>query len=200
MGTAAEGGDCVSAGSAPGDGCADGPHPGAQAGGAHSAADKPLPISPPRRVPVQAVHAVPSPAAQHAPLEQYSVTLLPPGHPLCVGSPFEAPAAAAALGLHQRSCSGLSGEERPISPEELVYALPAEVVPAPPPPVAAYGRLVAYYLPQQQQVPQRHMSSVGPVAAVSATAAMHHHRGILLHPQPSLYSAPSPFASGLFLG
>ncbi len=200
VGTAQEGEDCVSAGSAPGDTCAAAPHPGAQPGGAQSMAAKPLPISPPRRVPVHTAHAVPSPVAlqAQAPWEQHCVSLLPPGHPLCISSPFAAPAAAAALGLQQPCFSSLSDEERPISPEELVYALPAEAVPAPPPAVAGYGRLLAYCLPQQP-VPQLHMSSVGPAAA-SATAAMHHHRGILLHPQPSLNAAASPFANGLFLG
>lgn len=204
VGTAQEAEDCVSAGSAPGDACGPAPAPApgqAPPGGAQSAAGKPLPGSPPRRVLVQSAHTVPSPAAAQAPGELHCVSLLPPGHLHCPSSPFASPAAAAALGLHQRSCSRLSCEERPASPEELVCALPAEAVPLPPPAaVAAFGRLVGYCLPPHLQQLQQlgSLGSLAPVSAPSTTAAMHHHRGILLHPQPSVYSAASPFAAGPF--
>ena len=191
VGTAQEAEDCVSAGSAPGDACGPAPAPGqAQP---QSTAGKLLPVS---------QHTVPSPAAAQAPGELHCASLLPPGHLHCPSSPFASPAAAAALGLHQRPCSSLSCEERPASPEELVCALPAEAVPLPPPPaaVAALGRLVGYCLPPHLQQLQQlgSLGSLAPVSAPSTTAAMHHHRGILLHPQPSVYSTASPFAAGPF--
>lgn len=183
MGTAQEADEpSVSAGSAPGDSLA-APWLGGEPGHLVSSAGKPLPISPSRRVPVQAAGAVP-PSIPGAPLlDHHSLLLSASG-----AQQFAAATAAASLGLQQRCCSSLSGEGRPDSPTELASVL--AVASVPPPPAPAPGHLMAYCLPQ----------SAGVVAAASATAAMHHHRGILLHPQPSLFSAASPFAGGLYLG